>query len=139
MDVHLISHMPAEAAKRRSAAYWFSLAAALALSWTFQSVALGPAAARADGIHGCAPDLQVAGPATLYQNAQVLVWSTRDLQAFARNDQPPLDEPNDILVAPRVALSIACAPGAVAETVCADLRVGFTRSFNPRAPPSPQA
>ena len=93
----------------------------------------------ADGIHGCAPDLQVTGPATLYQNTQILVWSKRDLQAFARNDQPPLDEPNDILVAPRLALSVAYVPGVVAETVCADLRVGFTRCFNPRAPPSPQA
>ncbi|MGH6767399.1 MAG: hypothetical protein ACRECO_00090 [Xanthobacteraceae bacterium] len=133
-----MNHSPAEAAKRRSAAYWFSLVAALALTWAFQSVALGPAA-RAIGVHDFSPDWPVTRSAALYQDTQVLICSRRDLQQAAFEDQPSIDEPDDILIAPRAALSVAWKPGLVAGTACVDVRLGFTRIFNPRAPPPPQA
>jgi hypothetical protein len=134
----LMNHTPAEAAKRRSTACWLGLTAALALSWVLQAGAPEPVA-RAAGARVFPPAWQVTGSAAASQDAQVLICSRRDLQEFARADQLAIDEPNDIVIAPRPALSVAWEPGVVAATAFTDLRVQVTRIFNPRAPPSPQA
>jgi hypothetical protein len=128
MIASLWKQKSAAAANRRHVAYCFFAAAVLALTWA------APPLGQAD------PSGRISRPGAVEVSVDAGQSISSDANlAGDERDTLPTGDWSDALAAPAAAHAAAYGPGRAAGIACGDLRAAFTRIFNPRAPPPPQA